>query len=146
MTATLSRREFLRIAALTGAGAAVAACAPAAAPTQAPAEPTAAEQAGAEQPAEQAPAAAEAVELNVLAENWGEVYNALMKVIGDEYMKENPNVTVTWEFDPEWRTKLTTLLAAGTPPDLAFMRRDFLASVAPKDVLLPLDDYLPRRT
>ncbi len=78
----------------------------------------------------------------MLAENWGEVYNQLMSLIGDDYMKENPNVKVTWEFDPEWRTKLTTLLAAGTPPDLAFMRGDFLAAVAPKDVLLTLDDYL----
>jgi len=70
------------------------------------------------------------------------VYNKLMSVIGDEYTKENPNVKVTWEFDPEWRTKLTTLLAANTPPDLAFMRGDFLAAVAPKGVLLALDDYL----
>ncbi len=144
MPVTVSRRAFLKVAALSGAGAALAACAPAAAPAPAPQPPAAeqpAEQTSTEAPA--APAASSApVELKVLAENWGEVYNELMSVIGDEYTKENPNVTVTWEFDPEWRTKLTTLLAANTPPDLAFMRGDFLAAVAPKGVLLALDDYL----
>ncbi len=41
MPTIVSRREFLRLAALTGGGAAIAACAPAAVPTQAPAEPAA---------------------------------------------------------------------------------------------------------
>jgi ABC-type glycerol-3-phosphate transport system substrate-binding protein len=138
MLVNVSRREFLRLAALTGAGAAVAACAPAAAPQQ----PAAAEPA-VEQPAEQPAApAGEQIEIKLLNENWGEIYNNLMTVIGDEYMKENPNIKLSWEFDPEWRTKLTTLLAAGTPPDLAFMRPDYLAGVAPKGVLLALDEYI----
>ena len=144
MPKIVSRREFLRLATLTGAGAAIAACAPAAAPTEAPVEPAAPE---AETEATEAPVAADApatetIELKLLNENWGEIYNNLMMVIGDEYMKENPGVKLAWEFDPEWRTKLTTLLAAGTPPDLAFMRPDYLAGVAPKGVLLTLDDYV----
>lgn len=139
----VSRRSFLKAAAVGSAGALLAACA---APTQVEttqpeAEQPAAEQPAVEQPQAEAPAA-EAVTLKVLAENWGEVYNNLMMVIGDEFTKENPAITVEWEFDPEWRTKMTTLFAASTPPDLCFMRSDFLASVAPKDVLLPLDNYL----
>lgn len=125
----ISRRNFLKTAAIGSAGALLAACA--AAPTEQPTE-------GA---SENAPVA-EAVALKVLAENWGEVYNNLMMVIGDEFTAENPNIKVEWEFDPEWRTKMTTLFAANTPPDLCFMRSDFLASVAPKGVLLSLDNYL----
>jgi len=133
----ISRRKFLKAASIAGAGAMLAACAPA---TQTPA-------------ATQSPVSSdsetttgnltsEEITLNVLAENWGEIYNNLMTVIGDEFTKEHPNIKVSWDFDPDWRTKLTTLLAANTPPDLAFMRSDFITTVASKGVVLPLDDFL----
>lgn len=135
----ISRRSFLKTAAVGSAGVLLAACSPASTPTQEAVQPK--EEPKAEQPKQEAPAG-EAVTLKVLAENWGEVYNKLMSVIGDEFTVENPSIKVEWEFDPEWRTKMTTLFAANTPPDLCFMRSDFLASVAPKGVLLPLDNYL----
>ena len=65
-----------------------------------------------------------------------------MTKIGDSFTQENPEIKIEWAYEPEWRTKLTTLLAANTPPDLAFMRGDYLASVAPKGVLLELDDLV----
>jgi multiple sugar transport system substrate-binding protein len=136
----ISRRSFLKSAAVGSAGILLAACTPAQETTN-EAQAPAGEQPAEEQPEGAAPAG-EAVTLKVLAENWGEVYNNLMMVIGDEFTEENPDLKVEWEFDPEWRTKLTTLFAANTPPDLCFMRPDFLASVAPKGVLLPLDNYL----
>ncbi|MBI3960031.1 MAG: extracellular solute-binding protein [Chloroflexi bacterium] len=126
----LSRREFLRAGALVTGAAALAACAPAGAP----AAPSAAGG------GEVAAPVAEVIHLNVLAENWGEIYNNLMTVIGDEYTKVNPNVIVDWNFDPDWQTKLTTLIAAGTPPDCNHIRPGALAVLGRKGALLDLTD------
>lgn len=128
----LSRRNFLQLSALTTGSILLAACTPATAPTTAPANAGAAG----------AAAGAEKITLNVLAENWGELYNGLMTVIGDEYTKQNPNVTVEWNFDPDWQTKLTTLIAAGTPPDCNHIRPGALAIMGRKGVLLDLTDLV----
>jgi multiple sugar transport system substrate-binding protein len=152
----VSRRRFLRLSALGGGAAALAACggtpaAPnqgaatagsAAAPTAAAvAAPTAAEVAA---PTVSAGAAAgdSLVTLSVLNENWGDIYNNLMVVIGDEYSKANPNVKVDWNFDPDWTTKLTTQLAANTPPDATIMRPAQLAALAPKGSLMTFDEQI----
>src|SRR5262245_16298131 len=155
-TKPVSRREFFHLSALAGAAAVLAACggtpaapvdqgaavsaaptaAPAAAATAAPAAEAAAATAA---PAAEAaaataaPAAAggEVLTLSVLSENWGDIYNNLMVAIGDEYTKENPGVKIDWNFDPDWSTKLTTQLAANTPPDATIMRPAQLASLAP---------------
>jgi multiple sugar transport system substrate-binding protein len=134
VTNRVSRRDFLRLAALVGGSAALAACsgtAPAANPTAAADSPTAA-------PA----AAADAIKLNVLTENWGDIYNNLMVVIGDEYTKANPTVAIDWNFDPDWTVKLTTLLAANTPPDTTIMRPGQLATLASKGSLMDLSSFM----
>lgn len=128
----LSRRDFLQVSALATGGALLAACASATAPAAAPAATG----------GEGAAASTEPVTLNVLAENWGELYNGLMTLIGDEYTKLNPNVTVEWNFDPDWQTKLTTLIAAGTPPDCNHIRPGALAVMGRKGVLLDLTDLV----
>lgn len=127
----LSRRTFLQISASTTASVLVAACAPATTPTT----PTTAGSEG-------AAASTEQITLNVLAENWGELYNGLMTLIGDEYTKQNPDVKIEWNFDPDWQTKLTTLVAAGTPPDCNHIRPGALAVLGRKGVLLDLTDLV----
>jgi multiple sugar transport system substrate-binding protein len=134
----MNRRNFLRVTAGLGGAAFLSACAaPAAAPAPAaPAAPSGATEAPAAAPA------AGAVALNVLNENWGDIYNGLMTEIGKSFTEANPNITVDWNFDPEWTTKLTTLIAANTPPDATIMRPGPLSSLASKGALLELDDYV----
>jgi multiple sugar transport system substrate-binding protein len=135
----LSRRRFLRMSMLAGGSGLLAACGGApAAPAPEQAAPTAAS-AAAPTAAAAAPAASgDAVTLNVLNENWGDIYNNLMTVIGDEFTKGNPNIKLDWNFDPDWTTKLTTLLAASTPPDATIMRPGQLARLAAKGSLTDL--------
>ncbi|MEZ4862911.1 MAG: extracellular solute-binding protein [Caldilineaceae bacterium] len=130
----LSRRDFLQISTLVTGGVLIAACTPASAPANAPAASSGGEGASA--------SSDEQVTLNVLAENWGELYNGLMTLIGDEYTKLHPNVKVDWNFDPDWQTKLTTLIAAGTPPDCNHIRPGALAVMGRKGVLLDLTDLV----
>jgi cellobiose transport system substrate-binding protein len=114
---TVSRRDFLKMSALAGAGAALAACSPAATPTSAPAAPT---QAQAEQPTVAAqPAAAGAVKLTF----W--TYPGDEGFLGDMtkmYQEKNPNVSfdiVKIELS-DMTQKITTSLVAGSGlPDLA---------------------------
>jgi multiple sugar transport system substrate-binding protein len=135
MATRLSRRRFLGMTGMAGSAALLAACG-GSAPT---AEPTAAPGA-AETGATAMPAAAtgEAVTLNILNENWGEIYNNLMTVIGEDFSKDNSNIALEWNFDPDWQTKLTTLVAANTPPDASIMRPGPLATFAPKGTLMDL--------
>ncbi|MCB0085809.1 MAG: extracellular solute-binding protein [Caldilineaceae bacterium] len=127
----LTRRDFLQLSSLAASSALLAACTPASAPAQEASGGESATGTNAEQ-----------VTLNVLAENWGELYNSLMTLIGDEYTKEHPNVTVDWNFDPDWQTKLTTLIAAGTPPDCNHIRPGALTVMGRKGVLLDLTDLV----
>ncbi len=131
----LSRRNFLRLSTAMSSAALLAACGgapppPAAtAPTAAPAEPTAAP----------APAATSA-SLNVLWENWGDIYNNLMTEIGTDFTKLNPSVALEWNFDPDWVTKLTTLIAADTLPDVTIMRSAQVTTMASKGAIMSLDE------
>jgi multiple sugar transport system substrate-binding protein len=154
-TKPVSRRGFLRLSALAGGAAALAACGgaatpaeqspvatagPAAAATAAPAAEAATAPPAAEA-ATAAPAAAaggDATTVSLLNENWGDIYNNLMVTISDDYTKANPNVKIDWNFDPDWTTKLTTQLAANTPPDAAIMRPGQLATLARKGSLMDL--------
>jgi multiple sugar transport system substrate-binding protein len=129
--AGLSRRQFLQASGGLTMAALLAACT--VAPGTAPAA-TEGEQAVAP--------SGETIHLNVLAENWGEIYNDLMTVIGDEYTKANPNIIIDWNFDSDWQTKLTTLIAAGTPPDCNHIRPGALAVMGRKEVLLDLTDLV----
>lgn len=135
----LSRRKFLHMSAMASSAALLAACGgtPAATPTTVPVAP-APDAAPTAVPAAEPAATGSAVSLNVLNENWGDIYNNLMVVIGDDYTKTNPSTKIDWNFDPDWQTKLTTLLAANTPPDATIMRPAPLATLAAKGALLDL--------
>ncbi|MCL6511813.1 MAG: extracellular solute-binding protein [Anaerolineae bacterium] len=136
----MNRRNFLRVTAGLGGAAFLSACAaPAAAP--APGAPSGESQAPSGE--SQAPSTSgDQVALNVLWENWGDIYNNLMTEIGTDFNKTTPNVNVEWNFDPDWVTKLTTLIAANNVPDATLMRPAPLANLAPKGALLELDAYL----
>jgi multiple sugar transport system substrate-binding protein len=132
----LSRRQLLRIGALSAGAGILAACGGAA-----PAEPGAAAPTGA--PAGDAPTSAPAeaggaVTVSALNENWGEIYNNLMINISDDFTKANPDIAVEWDFNPDWTTKLTTLIAANTPPDSCIMRPGQLANLGAKGSLTDL--------
>jgi multiple sugar transport system substrate-binding protein len=136
----VSRRRFLQTTfALSGAGV-LAACGGAAnAPAQNASSGT---NAGTGSTNAGAASGSGAVKLNVLNENWGEIYNNLMTVIGNEFTKENQNVSIEWNFDPDWTTKLATLTAAGTPPDATVMRPAPLTTFAAKGSLMDLTGLL----
>ena len=123
----LSRREFLRLSALTAAGTALAGCAapktpapPAEAPTQAPVEaPT------------QAPAAPAQVILEIGASN--PEYENAERQIWDIYEAENPNVVVKlWSTNEDTEVAFQAKVAGGyTPafgPSYAFIPSDINAS------------------
>lgn len=122
-----SRRQFLQLSSATLAGVMLAACAAPAA------QPSGGEGGG---------GAAEAVTLSILNANWGELYNGLMEKIGQDYVAANPNVTVEWTFEQEWKTKLITQVAGGTPPDAAYTNWTAQANLAEKNTFTPLDSYL----
>ena len=146
----LSRRQLLRFGALSAGVGALAACGgtaatpadtaptavPAAAPTAAADQPTAAP--AADVPTAAPAAAGGAVTVSALNENWGEIYNNLMINISDDFSKANPDIKVEWDFNPDWNTKLTTLLAANTPPDSCIMRPGQLANLGAKGALTDL--------
>lgn len=129
----LSRRDFLRLGTLTGAGAVLAACAQA---TEAPSE----EMEEGEQPAGE-PAAAEGKTVQYWC-GWGGSYAGdawdSMKAT-DEFTQYIGNNTVEVKGSvPE--EALLTAIAGGTPPDGAanFNYLDYMA----RGVLQPVDDYV----
>jgi multiple sugar transport system substrate-binding protein len=149
----VTRRRFLQMAMAMGGAGMLAACGGAATvpaqndaaePTVGGAATVPAQSAAAEPTAGGAAATGSdgAVTLDILNENWGDIYNNLMTVIGDEFTKENPNITLSWNFDPDWTTKLATLTAAGTPPDATIMRAAPLTTFAAKGSLTDLTPLL----
>jgi multiple sugar transport system substrate-binding protein len=133
----MNRRNFLRVTAGLGGAAFLSACA---APAAAPVATSGAAAAATEAPAAAAPAGD--ITLSVLNENWGDIYNNLMTEIGKSFTAANPSITLDWNFDPDWTTKLTTLIAANTPPDASIMRPGPLATLGAKGALLEMNDFV----
>lgn len=122
-----SRRQFLQMSGTALGGLLLAGCAAPAA------QPSGSTSSG---------AAAETVTLTVLNANWGELYNGLMENIGKDYMAANPNVAIEWTFEQEWKTKLLTQVAGGTPPDAAYTNWTAQANLAEKNTFTALDSYM----
>jgi ABC-type glycerol-3-phosphate transport system substrate-binding protein len=108
----LSRRDFLRVSALTAAGLALAGCAPAAteAPTEAPAEaPT------------EAPPVPEKVVLSY-PNHWHvpiDAHYEALDTVMKTFMEENPNIEINSIDSPEeWDEKILADCAAGDCPDI----------------------------
>ncbi len=132
----LSRRDFIKIAGMASGAGILAACAPAAAPTEAP---KAAEKAT-EAPA--APAAKEVVEITFTG--WGGTEeDEGVKAAANYFMGENPNIKVTWIQIPEnYQEKTMAMVAAGTPPDTAFVDNGNFQTYARDGLLLDITNQL----
>lgn len=130
-----TRRTLLGTTLAAGAASVLAACGATPAAPAAPAATTA--------PGETAappPASTDAVTLEVWNNNWGETYNAPMKLLGDDYTTAT-GVKINWSFNDQWQEKLLTAVAGGIPPDCCYTNWVGLPTLAFQDTLLPLDDY-----
>jgi len=138
----LSRREFMRLSALTAAGAALAGCAPqvvertveVAVQQTVEVEKTVVVQA--------TPAPEEMVEITFMG--WGAteedtgVRSAITVFQGAE-----PNIKVTWLHTPEnYQQKMLAMIAAGTPPDSAFVDNGQYRTYCRDGLLLDITDQI----
>jgi len=144
MKEKLTRRDFLRLGALTTGAVVLASCgtqpaAPAPAPAEKPAEkPT---EKPAEKPAEptQAPAAAEGVTIQYWPSwgNFAEVWDVLRET--KEFKEAIGNNTLEVKTGSPYEAVLTAV-AAGTPPD-AVSNYQYLDLMA-REVLVPIDEWV----
>lgn len=145
----LTRRGFLAVAGQAAAVAVLSSCAPAATPepTKAPAAPTS----GPAAPATTAPTAAPAAKAPATIEflAWGDTtdgpaWEKLAPAYMAKYANQKVNVTPVADPNNNFYTKLQTMFAGGTPPDLASFQGWEWQVYADKNLLSPIDDYLTR--
>lgn len=130
MSHGLSRRKFLKLAALTTTGAVLAACQPAVSNPG-----TAASGEG---------QAAERTELRVVS---GQDVTELdvRKKIGEMFETVNPNVDIAIDVISGSRPdSQLTMIAGGNPPDVLYLNDWFQYTFAQKGLLLNLNDYISR--
>jgi multiple sugar transport system substrate-binding protein len=136
----LSRRRFLGVA-FTAAGAGVLAACGGSTP---PAGQAGAEQAGGQT---QAPAQGQAVKLVFLSDTSNEAIIKVRNEWARKFSEANQGVTVEHQPVPqEYSTKIQTLFAAGTPPDIyRYLQENTpIVTVAEKKLHLPLNSYVER--
>jgi multiple sugar transport system substrate-binding protein len=128
----LNRRDFLRQSAMAAGVLGLAACAPAAV---APAGET-----GGEAPAE------EGITIAFVCDTINEGHTAVRQKWADDFTAETPGVTVEHQTVPwsDYFTKIQTLFAAGTPPDMYRYLQEIapIITVDAKKLHVPLDDYI----
>ena len=75
---------------------------------------------------------------------WDQLQLPAYKAIADNFMRENPGVTVTIEITPiaDYWTKLTTQAAGGNCPDLMTMMMNQFIAHTSNDNLQAIDDYV----
>jgi multiple sugar transport system substrate-binding protein len=134
---SLTRRDFLRSAAVAAAGAVgLVACAPATGPAAPAAE------GGESQPA------GEQVTLTFIVDTINEGHIKARDGWAKGFMEANPNVKVDHQTLPNdgYVTKIQTLYAAGTPADVYRYLQEVtpIITVAEKQMHLVLDDYIER--
>jgi len=133
MKKNLSRRDFLKIAGLVSGAGILAACNPPTTVTEAPkatAVPTT------------APAAAQPVTITFTG--WGGTEeDEGVKAAVKYFEEQTPNIKVTWIQIPEnYADKTMAMVAAGTPPDTAFVDYSFFQEYAKKGLLLDITENL----
>ena len=150
----LTRREMLKLAGMTTAGAVLASCAPAATPTEAPqaAAPTQPAAAAAEPTATVAAPAAEPTAvvnafgkcdrpLNMMHGLTG-TDGAVFATLLEQFAKETPDVCLSSE-GFAWDTffqKYPTAVAAGTPPDMVIFHAAEVQQMAAEGLMIPMED------
>ena len=144
MEKKLSRREFLLLGGQGVAAAAfLASCGQQATPAPAaPAAPEATKRPR-RRPTDRAPAKAP-TRIEFLA--WGDTTDGpAWEKLGPAYMAKNPaqvvNITPVADPNANFYTKLQTMFAGGTPPDLASFQGWEWQVYADKNLLAPIDDY-----
>ena len=149
----LSRRDFLRASALVAGGAVLAACQSAAPTTTQPAAPaTQAPAAKSQGQATAAPAAPAKAALSGKIIFMCDTINEGHQKARDGWMQrfQAANTGVTVEHQPvpntDYPTKLQTLFAAGTPPDVfRYLQENTpIVTAATKNMNLKLDSYVAR--
>ena len=115
----MSRKIFALLSLLLVAAFALSACGPAATATQAPVPTTAAQPTAAPQPTV-APTEAPKVTINWWHISTKDPGLSLWKKLAGEYMAAHPNVDIqiTVLENEAFKTKLTTVMQSGTPPDI----------------------------
>jgi len=133
MLSKLSRRDFLRMAALASAGSLLAACSTPEAPTAEATE---------EAVVDEVPAKEE-VTLSVL-NIWGGSRVPLMEDMFARFTEEHPWITVENVLVPggERLQKIQTSIAGGAPPDVPMIGQGEIPMFALRDALIPLDGYM----
>jgi multiple sugar transport system substrate-binding protein len=131
----LSRRDFIKAGALASMSAVLAACAPQAAPAAPPSEKQA------DQPTT-APKAAEAITITFMG--WGgQEEDEGVKSAIKQFESEQSEVKVTWQHTPEqYSEKFLASVAAGTPPDTAFIGSDVFTTYARDSLLLDITSFV----
>ncbi|MBV7336212.1 sugar ABC transporter substrate-binding protein [Chloroflexi bacterium TSY] len=124
---TLSRRGFLRLAGVTATVSALAACAPGAAPGGAAGD-----------------GAADAAVTEISFMGWdGAEEDEGVRAAIEVFQEEQPGISVNWLHTPEnYSEKFLANLAAGTPPDTAFIQGDKYRTFIRDGVLMDITDQL----
>lgn len=138
MSKSVSRRYFLKIAAVTAAGSVLASCAPAATSTSQP-EP------GKDQPTVASkPPAKEKIELRVVSgQDTNEI--EIRTKIGKSFEETRDDVTVQMDIVSGDRAESQlTMIAGGNPPDVLYLNDTFEYVFAHKGLLMDLDLYITR--
>jgi multiple sugar transport system substrate-binding protein len=144
----LSRRDFLRLSTLAAAGAALAACQPEVVketvevevPVEVPVEQTV--EVEKTVVVQATPAPEEVVEITFMG--WGGVEeDEGVRAAITVFEGAEPNIKVTWLHTPEnYSEKMLAMVAAGTPPDTAFVRNQDYITYAHEGLLLDITDML----
>lgn len=75
--------------------------------------------------------------------HWGDpAENRVVQNLVDEYMRTNPQVRILRIHSSDMRSKLKTMMAAGTPPDLFYLPPDLLPELAQLKLIKPIDAFL----
>lgn len=75
--------------------------------------------------------------------HWGDpAENKIVQDLVDRYQQNNSRVRIVRIHAADMRTKLKTMMAAGTPPDLFYLPPDLLPELAQLKLIRPIDDLL----
>src|SRR3989304_4791795 len=135
MKQNISRRDFIKIASLAGGAAILAAC-KAKETTEAPKATEAAKPAATAVKATPPPAEA----VTIVFTGWGGVEENDGVVAAAKYFQEQtPNIKINWIQIPEnYGEKIMAMVAAGTPPDTAFIYNTVFQQYARDGLLLDI--------
>ena len=132
----LSRREFLQMAGVATAGAALAACAPPATPTEAPAAAT-------EKPAAEAPAEEFITVVYAYIHAEADLLGQQQRRLGDVYDYTVPGTNVKFDVQLGYEYERTIAeLAAGTPPDVFWADYPIVAEAIEEGLMACVQDYM----